>query len=68
MRWFFERNEESLKLETRYDNDTSEYVAASATRTATSTPSAVPTPTSFGRGWLRSNGISKGNTGLAPAD
>lgn len=27
MLWFFERNDESLKLETRYDNDTSELVA-----------------------------------------
>jgi hypothetical protein len=27
MLWFFERDRESLKLETRYDNDTSEYVA-----------------------------------------
>jgi hypothetical protein len=26
MLWFFERNEESLRLETRYDNDTSEFV------------------------------------------
>ncbi len=26
MLWFFERNDESLKIETRYDNDTSEYV------------------------------------------
>jgi hypothetical protein len=26
MVWFFERYEESLKLETRYDNDTREYV------------------------------------------
>lgn len=26
MLWFFERNEEALKIETRYDNDTSEYV------------------------------------------
>ena len=27
MVWFFERSDESLKLETRYDNDTSEFVA-----------------------------------------
>jgi hypothetical protein len=27
MLWFFERDRESLKLETRYDNDTSEYLA-----------------------------------------
>jgi hypothetical protein len=27
MVWFFERHEESLKLETRYDNDTAEFVA-----------------------------------------
>ena len=26
MLWFFERDDESLKLETRYDNDTSEFV------------------------------------------
>ncbi len=26
MLWFFEGQEESLRLETRYDNDTSEYV------------------------------------------
>lgn len=26
MLWFFERNDQSLRLETRYDNDTSEYV------------------------------------------
>jgi hypothetical protein len=27
MVWLFERSDESLKLETRYDNDTSEFVA-----------------------------------------
>ena len=27
MLWFFERDDESLRLETRYDNDTSEFVA-----------------------------------------
>jgi hypothetical protein len=27
MLWFFERNDESLKLELRYDNATSEFVA-----------------------------------------
>jgi hypothetical protein len=27
MLWFFEREEQSLRLETRYDNDTSEFVA-----------------------------------------
>ena len=27
MLWFFERNDESLKIETRYDNDSSEFVA-----------------------------------------
>lgn len=27
MLWFFERRDESLKLETRYDNDAAEYVA-----------------------------------------
>ena len=27
MLWFFERDDESLRLETRYDNDASEYVA-----------------------------------------
>jgi hypothetical protein len=27
MLWFFERNDESLKLELRYDNTTSEFVA-----------------------------------------
>ena len=27
MLWFFERDDESLELETRYDNETSEYVA-----------------------------------------
>lgn len=26
MLWFFERDDESLRLETRYDNDTSEFV------------------------------------------
>ena len=26
MLWFFERKDESIRLETRYDNDTSEYV------------------------------------------
>lgn len=26
MLWFFERDDEFLKLETRYDNDTSEFV------------------------------------------
>jgi len=28
MLWFFERGEESLRLETRYDNDTAEFVAS----------------------------------------
>jgi hypothetical protein len=28
MLWFFERDEQSIRLETRYDNDTSEYVLA----------------------------------------
>lgn len=27
MLWFFEREQESVRLETRYDNDTVEYVA-----------------------------------------
>jgi hypothetical protein len=27
MLWFFERQEQSLRLETRYDNDTAEFVA-----------------------------------------
>ena len=27
MLWFFERDDQSLRLETRYDNDTSEFVA-----------------------------------------
>jgi hypothetical protein len=27
MLWFFERNDEQVKLETRFDNDTQEYVA-----------------------------------------
>jgi hypothetical protein len=27
MLWFFDRDDESLKLETRYDNETSEFVA-----------------------------------------
>jgi hypothetical protein len=27
MLWFFEREEQSVRLETRYDNDTAEYVA-----------------------------------------
>jgi hypothetical protein len=27
MLWFFEREQDSVRLETRYDNDTAEYVA-----------------------------------------
>lgn len=34
MLWFFDREEESLRLETRYDNDRAEFVATVTTLTA----------------------------------
>ena len=65
MLWFCERDDESLKLETRYDNDTSECVGSFVIRMAASTLSGLPMATSMVHGSRRSSETSNISTGLA---
>ena len=68
MLWFLERDDESLKLETRYDNDTSEFVVIvrhldGRERTEQFTDGA----TSMVHGSRRSSATSNISTGLGAA-
>jgi hypothetical protein len=52
MIWFFERGKETLRIETRYDRETTEYVAALHYPDGREQEQRFPTLEEFGR-WLR---------------
>ena len=62
MVWFYKRDHVSLSIETRYDNETSDYVAVAFAPMAANRPSAFARERHFGSGsWQWSNSSSTNN-------
>jgi hypothetical protein len=57
MLWFYTRDRDSLRLETRYDNQTLEYVGILSFRTASRTRSGSRRRGRSGTGWSQSTVI-----------